>query len=456
MSDTDSIPRQVGHSDVILDSIADGVFTVDLDWNITSFNRAAERITGISRAQAIGQKCFDVFRASICQSACALRQTMDEGREIIDLKTNILGGDGRTIPISISTAVLRDESGQLVGGVETFRDLSAIEALRKEITEKYTFEDIISKNREIRRIFSVLPDIAQSESTVLIEGPSGSGKELFARAIHNLSARADKPYVVVNCGALPDTLLESELFGHVKGAFTDATHDRQGRFARAEGGTVFLDEIGDISTALQIRLLRVLQEREYEPLGRSSTVKTNVRVIAATNKVLSELVSRGVFRDDLYFRLNVVKIGLPPLRDRREDIPLLVDHFVRNFNLRQGKDITGVSDQVIEILMKHNYPGNVRELENIIEHAFVLCRGGEIEVEHLPREIQAGAPQETAPTQQHPAPGPVGNPLKQAEAAAILEALRRHRGHRRRAAEDLGIDKTTLWRKMKKLHIEYP
>ncbi len=443
--------RPPGHSDVILDSIADGVFTVDLDWNITSFNRAAERITGISRDQAIGQKCFDVFRANICETACALRRTMDEGREIIDLKADILGDLGETIPISVSTAVLTDDEGTIVGGVETFRDLSAIEALRKEITQQYTFEDIISKNTEMHRIFDVLPDIARSQSTVLIEGPSGSGKELFARAIHNLSGRADKPYVVVNCGALPDTLLESELFGYVKGAFTDARIDRPGRFARAEGGTIFLDEIGDVSSALQVRLLRVLQEREYEPLGSSETVKADVRVIAATNKVLSELLARGVFRDDLYFRLNVVRINLPPLVDRREDIPLLVDRFIRNFNLKQGKHITGVSPDVYDILMNYGYPGNVRELENIIEHSFVLCRGRQIEAEHLPRELHLvpGEPVVRAePTTQ--------NPLKRAESAAILEALKKHAGHRRRAASELGIDKTTLWRKMKKLSITYP
>ncbi len=439
------------HGDVILNSIADGVFTVDLDWNITFFNSAAERITGISRDQAIGQRCFDVFRASICETACALRQTIDGDKEIIDLKANIMNAAGETIPISISTAVLRDEAGDVVGGVETFRDLSAIEALRKEITKEYTFEDIISKNRDIRRIFDVLPDIAQSESTVLIEGPSGSGKELFARAIHNLSPRKDGPYVVVNCGALPDTLLESELFGHVRGAFTDARSDRDGRFARASGGTIFLDEIGDTSSALQVRLLRVLQEREYERLGSSDTVKADVRVIAASNRKLSELLAGGVFREDLYFRLNVVKIVLPPLVNRREDIPLLVEYFVRRFNLRQGKEIQGVSGEVMDVLMAYGYPGNVRELENIIEHAFVLCRGHEIEVGHLPGEIRL-VPAERPEKTRHFGE----NPLQQAEAIAILEALRKHGGHRRLAAAELGIDKTTLWRKMKKLEITYP
>ncbi|NQT11271.1 MAG: sigma 54-interacting transcriptional regulator, partial [Planctomycetes bacterium] len=258
--------------DVILNSIADGVFTVDRDWNITSFNRAAEKITGVPRQQAIGQKCFDVLHANICQGACALRETMESGRQRVDRRINILNSRGEKTPVSISTAVLRSENGEVIGGVETFRDLSAVELLRKEIHERYSFRDIISKNHEIRRILDILPDIATSNSTVLIEGPTGSGKELFARATHDLSRRARRKYVAVNCGALPDTLLESELFGYKKGAFTDAKKDKPGRFALAEGGTLFLDEIGDISTALQVKLLRILQEKEYEPLGGTSTV----------------------------------------------------------------------------------------------------------------------------------------------------------------------------------------
>ena len=266
---------------------------------------------------------------------------MQNGRQWVDRRVDILDSQGETIPVSISTAVLREEDGEIVGGVETFRDLSAIELLRKEIDDRYTFEDIISKNHRIRQILDILPDIATSESTVLIEGPTGSGKELFAKAIHNLSRRAEEKYIPVNCGALPDTLLESELFGYKKGAFTDAKADKPGRFALAEGGTLFLDEIGDISTALQVKLLRVLQEKEYEPLGATTTTKSNVRVIAATNKPLADLVARGTFREDLFYRLNVVKLSLPPLSERREDIPLLAEHFLRQLNAQQGKQIEG-------------------------------------------------------------------------------------------------------------------
>lgn len=434
--------------DIILDSIADGVFTVDKEWKITSFNRAAERITGIPRHQAIGQHCFDVFHANICQTACALRRTMETGKEIIDLPINIVNQRGETISISISTAILRDQRGSIVGGVETFRDLSAIEELRKELSRQYSFEDIISKNYQIQKLFAILPDIAESDSTILLEGPSGSGKELFARAIHNLSSRKDKPYVVVSCGALPDTLLESELFGYVKGAFTDARRDKPGRFALADEGTIFLDEVGDLSPSMQVKLLRVLQEREYQPLGATATVKVDVRIIAATNKDLTELKENGLFREDLYYRLNVIKIELPPLCQRREDIPLLIEHFIRVFNLEMSKKISGVSDEVLHLLMRYDFPGNIRELQNIIEHAFVLCKGSIIELEHLPGEVI-----EKQQQLMRESPTPYQG-LQEAEARIIREALKRYNGHRGKTAQALGIAKSTLWRKMKRYKIE--
>ena len=427
--------------DIILDSIADGVFTTDTENIITSFNKAAESITGFSKAEALGQYCFDIFRANICQSACALRKTIQTGKPIVSLEVNILNKKGRRIPISISTAVLKDEAGNLIGGVETFRNLSQIEALKKELNKQYTFEDIVSKNHKIQEIFSILPDIAESDSTVLIQGPNGSGKELFARAIHNLSKRKDNPYVAVNCGALPDTLLESELFGYVKGAFTDARADKPGRFARAEGGTLFLDEIGDISPAFVAKLMRVLEEKEYEPLGAIKTVKADVRIIAATNKDLQSLVESGEFREDLYYRLNVVRIELPLLKERREDIPLLIDHFVNLFNLKMGKNITGVSDEVLSLLMKYNFPGNIRELENMMEHAFVLCKGDFIELEHLPTELSNAKQNYSKQTTW---------PLENAEAETIRKVLEKYDGNRLKTAQELGIDRTTLWRKMKK------
>lgn len=436
-------------SSIILDSIADGVFTVDKNWTISFFNRAAEKITGIGREQAIGEKCFDVFRANICQTVCALRESMRTGKEIVNFRVNILNSKGITVPISISTSVLKNEEGKIVGGVETFRDMSAIETLRKEISRQYTFEDIISKNHEIRKILDIIPDVALSGSTVLIEGPSGSGKELFAKAIHNLSKRKGK-FIAVNCAALPDTLLESELFGYEKGAFSEAKKDKPGRFKLAENGTLLLDEIGDISQALQLKLLRVLQEKEYEPLGATNTVKADVRIIATTNRFLSELVEKGSFREDLFYRLNVFRIVLPNLSQRKEDIPLLLEHLLHKYNAIRGKEIERVSKEAINILMKYNFPGNIRELENFIEYAFVLCHGNEIDVRHLPGTLIGDTAKEVKKEELSDA-----NPLDEAEITTIMEALCKYDGNRIKAADYLGINKSTLWRKMKKYSITY-
>jgi len=432
----------------ILDSINEGVFTVDRDWRITAFNRAAERITGVSREQALGSLCCDVFRADICEKDCALRRTMDSGTPIVNATAYIVNQQGRRIPIRIATALLKDKSGGIIGGVETFQDLTQVEELQKELEARYTFEDIVGRSPAMLRLFEILPQIADSPSTVLIEGPSGTGKELFARAIHNLSPRKKKPFIAVNCAALPDTLLESELFGHKAGAFTDARRDKPGRFQRANGGTILLDEIGDISPAMQVRLLRVLQERVVEPLGGIEAIPVDVRVIATTNKDLAELVRAGTFRQDLYYRIRVIHLTLPGLAQRREDIPLLVDHLIARFNRLQGKTIAGVSDQVLARLMEHDYPGNVRELENIIEQAFVLCRGGMIQLNHLPPELR--------PTTARGVPEGEPMSLDAMERLFITETLERHRGNRQRTARDLGIHVSTLYRKIKTLGIEVP
>ena len=430
------------HTEVILDSITDGVFTVDLDFRITLFNRAAERITGTLRDEAIGRHCWEILKASICEGQCALRETMKTGQPVLCKALFIINSSGESVPISISTALLRDERGNVIGGVETFRDLSLVEELKKKVEQRYTFSDIISQNKRMLELFDIIPAVAQSDSTVLIEGESGTGKELFARAIHNLSPRRSKPLVVVNCGALPDALLESELFGHKKGAFTDASSDRKGRFAIAEGGTIFLDEIGDVSPAMQARLLRILQERTYEPLGSSQTLKADVRIITASNRDLRGLVDEGSFRQDLYYRINVVNLRLPPLRKRRKDIPFLIDHFITRFNRLKGKEIAGISPDALTILMKSDFPGNVRELENIIEHCFVLCEGKIILPQHLPAYLRPHIP--------------LGRPsypgtLRDIESRLIAEALERNGGNRLATALELGIHKTTLWRKMKRL-----
>ena len=435
--------------DVVLESIADGVFTVDLDWRITSFNRAAEEITSVPREEAIGQRCCDVFRASICENECVLKETLNTGRPTVNKAIYILSAKGERVPISISAAVLKDADGETIGGVETFRDLSMVEALRKELERTYTFADIIGRGSAMRQLFDILPQIAESSSTVLIEGASGTGKELFARAMHSLSSRHKKRFVAINCGALPDTLLESELFGYKAGAFTDARRDKPGRFASAEGGTILLDEIGDISPAMQARLLRVLQERVYEPLGSVKSVETDVRVIAATNRDLDNLVRQGTFRQDLYYRINVIRLKLPALRDRREDIPLLVDRFITKFNRLQNKDVVGVSEDTLAVLMEHAYPGNVRELENVIEHGFVLCRSGLIEPDHLPPAMRG----EGKPTTVR---GKSPRTLKALEMLHITDAVRRHDGNRTAAAKELGINPSTLFRKIKSSGLEPP
>lgn len=434
---------------VILSSIADGVFTVDSKRIITSFNRAAEKITGIPASKAIGKPCSEVFHSDICEN-CLLQKTLKTGAETIDRPVNIINSRGEKIPISISTAILRDERGEILGAVETFRDLSALEHLRKELDQKYSVEDIISKSPKIHKLFAILPDISESDSTVLIQGPSGSGKELFARAIHNLSPRSDGPYVVINCGTLPHQLFESELFGYKKGAFTDAKQDKAGKLASAEGGSVFFDEIGELPLSTQVKLLRLLQQREYEPLGGTQPVKTDIRIIAATNKDLKQLVANGKFREDLYFRLAVVKFELPPLKDRREDVPYLVDHFIRRFNARKGRKVISVSPDVMNILMRHDFPGNIRELENIIEYGFVVCKGSIIQKEHLPSELLA-AYQEGGLIDDLQAT-PISE--KANEHARIIMALKNHDGAITKAAEELGIHRATLWRKLKRYNID--
>jgi PAS domain S-box-containing protein len=436
-------------TDAILESISDGVFTVDEDWRISSFNRAAEEITGVARADAIGQRCADVFRASMCEADCALRQTVKTGKAIVNRAAFIVNADGMRIPISVSTAVLRDEQGKLVGGAETFRDLSVIEELRKEIGGRFQVGDIVSRSTSMRRIVELLPRVAESASTVLLQGETGTGKELVARAIHGLSPRKAGPFVAVNCGALPDTLLESELFGYKAGAFTGANKDKPGRFAMARGGTLFLDEIGEVSPALQVRLLRVLQEKQYEPLGSTRTEVTDARVVAATNRDLASQVQTGAFRQDLYYRMNVMKIELPPLRQRREDIPILVQHFITVYNAIQNKQVTGVSPDVLGLLMAHDYPGNVRELQNLIEHAYIFVTEGPIELAHLPADLVPVGLTQTGDRR-------MVETVANVEAQAIRAALLRHGGNRLAAARDLGMHKSTLFRKVRLLGIELP
>lgn len=434
--------------DIILDSINEGVFTVDADWKVTTFNRAAERITGISRNDAIGRSCSDVFHANICEKACSLRRTFETGKPTVNGSAHIINQQGKSIPIRISTAILKNKAGEIIGGVETFQDVSQIRQLQKELQSRYTFEDIVGRSPAMIRLFEMLPQIAESTSTVLIEGASGTGKELFARAIHNLSRRRKKRFVPVNCAALPDTLLESELFGHKAGAFTDARQDKIGRFVLANGGTIFLDEIGDISPALQVRLLRVLQNRIVEPLGSVEPVPVDIRIVAATNRNLSRLIGAGTFREDLYYRIHVIHLTLPELRERREDIPLLANHFVAKFNHLQEKNIAGFSPEALTRLMEYDFPGNVRELENIVEQAFAFCRSDLIEPVHLPPELRRNGASISESI------GPMT--LQDMEKILITDLMIQNSGNRSLTAKALGINTSTLYRKIRTMGIHVP
>ncbi len=432
---------------LVLDAISDGIITVDEQGAVTSLNRAAERLTGWTRDELLGRPCRDVLDMGREDEVCGLAETCRTGRGAVNQLGWIRDRNGRQVQVLVSTGVLRDSDERVIGAVATLRAPRRRTPQFEVSADRRAVGYIIGRSPAMEQLFQLMPQFAQSNSTILIEGASGTGKELFARAIHDLSPRRDKTFVAVNCGALPDTLLESELFGYKAGAFTDARQDKPGRFTLADGGTIFLDEIGDVSPAMQIKLLRVLQERVFEPLGSVESVKVDVRIIAATNQDLGELVRKGIFREDLYYRINIVRLPLPLLCERREDIPLLVEHFVEKFNRLQGKCVTEVSDDVLAILMAHDFPGNIRELENILEYAFVLCRGSRIEPEHLPPSLRerpalAGAGRTQALT------------LRDLEILHIRDALRRCRGNRAAAARELGIDASTLFRKLRTLRIQ--
>ncbi|RJP80901.1 MAG: PAS domain-containing protein [Desulfobacteraceae bacterium] len=437
----------LNHYQIILESIEEGVFTVTPELKIMSFNRAAEKITGFNRKDVIGRSCREIFQTDICSENCRLRQSIETGESFSNYPLYITRADEKRIPISLNTAVLKAGNGNIIGGVEIFRDLTPILELRKAFLKEHSFEDIVSKNPKMQRYFSILPQIAESQSTVLIEGPTGTGKELIARAIHSNSPQKNGPFIAVNCGALPDTLLESELFGYKKGAFTDAKQDKPGRFALAQNGTIFLDEIGDISQAAQVRLLRVLQDKTYEPLGGRKSVETNARVITATHRNLEEQVGKNLFREDLFYRINVIKLSLPPLSERKEDIPLLIDHFIKHQNYAANRKILGLTQEAMAACMLYDWPGNVRELENSIEHAFVLCRDSLLGLHHLPERIAPGI---------EPFHAPKGLTLKEIERTTIQQALEQNHWKKVITARKLGIDKNTLRRKIKRLSIIEP
>lgn len=432
-------------SKAILDSVADGVISVDLDRKITSFNRAAEHITGYSRYEVIGRSCAEIFRSDVCENSCPVIEAFASGESVVNREFEILDRQSRKIPVSASASVLRDALGQIVGAVETFRDLSTIAQMQQQVKERYSFEGIYSRNSLMHSLFNILPDIAASDATVLIHGESGTGKELFAKAIHKLSARRDGPLVVVNCGALPEPLLEAEIFGAKRGAYTGAMENRPGRLEMAQGGTLFLDEIGDLPLALQVKLLRVLENREFQPLGAKHPQRADVRFITATHRHIETMVEEGSFRRDLFFRINVVGFTIPPLKDRKEDIPLLIDLTLNRLNKEYNKKIRGFSPEAMQRLMLHDFPGNVRELLNIVEQTVILCRNGEIGIDLLPEYFHDGAAGGTPGKRKRR-----GCPSKE----ELVRTLDRFHGNRQLVAQEFGVERTTLWRWMKRLDLE--
>lgn len=425
-----------------LNSITDGVFIIDTAGKITYFNAAAERILGVARDDALKRPYAEIIYGP-GKKTSPLIQSCETGLEAFDQEDEFVARNKITVPVSLSVSLLADASGAALGCVVTFRDLTVIKELKKEIDEKYTYLDIVSKNRKMQEIFTILPAIADSDSTVLIEGKSGTGKELLARAIHNLSPRRNGPFVAVNCAAIPESLIESELFGYVKGAFTDAVRDKIGRFTAAGGGTILLDEIGELAKPLQVKLVRVLEERQYEPLGSIVSNTLDARIICSTNRDLGMEVGLGNFREDLFYRINVIRIALPELNERREDIPILVEHFVKKLSLRMGKRPQTISDEVMDVLMNYEFRGNVRELENIIERMLVVSSGGGIGIRHLPAELMPVDADEDDYTS-------FKDEIEGSEKKMIQEVLNRYKGNRGLAARALNINRTTLWRKMQK------
>jgi len=435
---------------LILDNLDIGVFTVNRGGYITSFNSMAETITGYQRQEIVGQHHAKLTGCDRPGETCSLGESISSGKTLANLHRRLFTKDGRNLPVRANFMALRNEAGQTIGGLETFQDLSLIQQLNRAISNKYTFADMIGKDGVMQQIFEILPVVAESEANVLVEGPTGTGKDLLAKIIHNASQRRDKPFVKVNCAALPDNLLESEMFGYVKGAFTGADKDKPGRFQEADGGSIFLDEIGDMPLALQAKLLRVLEDREFYPLGGRKLCRVDVRIMSATNQILENLVKEKRFREDLFYRLNVMRLELPPLKERRGDISLLINNFIKKYNVTKETTVSKIAEDAMDILLNYDYPGNIRELENIIEHACVLCRGEVIERRHLPMYLQKARGSLEGEIISRPEPTESRDAW---ERERLVDALKEHSWHRQKAAQALGMDRTTLWRKMKKYNI---
>ena len=439
---------------IILESIADGVFTVDVNRVITYFNRSAEQITGIKKSEAIGRYCWEIFKASICDQCCSLEHTLKSGNPVINGEVFITNSDHKRVPIRITTALIKDENNRVLGAVETFRDLSDELLLRRELAGKYVFGEIISKNDKMRHMVEVLESVAESDISILIEGEKGTEKEPLAKTIHEMSFRKNGPFITTCCGALPEALLETELFGYIANSDAKAMHNKTGRVALAAGGTMFLDDLDAMSSTLQERFVRLLRHNFFEPPGSMQTETADVRIVAATRTKLSDKVGPEGFREDLHELIGSITLRIPPLRERKEDIPLLIDHFIGKYTSLNGKPVTGVSQEALPLLMAYNYPGNTRELEQIIEYALVICPEGQIQIDHLPDNLfKKPNHRLQTPTAELP---PAGDSLMTVERSFIYKTLMKNAWNRKATAAEMGIHPTTLCRKMKRLNLEIP
>lgn len=434
-------------TDTILNSLAEGVITVDKEFKITFINEAASLMTGFQKDEVVGKICKNVFKSEYCSENCPIARILKFGKSIFDYDSQIECKNSTPIPIRLNAALLKDEKDNPAGGVITFRDLSILKKIEGMLKQESNFHGMISNSKSMKEIFTLIEQISDSDAPVLITGETGTGKELIANAIQTLSKRSKNKYVKVNCSVIPDNLLASELFGHAKGAFTDAQKERVGRFELADGGTIFLDEIGEMPLSMQPQILRVVQDGTFERLGESITKSVDVRIIAATNTILEKAIAEGKFREDLFYRLNVIHINLPPLRKRLDDITLLANHFLKKFSIIYKKNIPFIEDECIEHLTRWHWPGNIRELENAIEYAVIrnkpeksLC------ICAFPAKIRenifCSQKNNVIPDAQVPF-----------ENTSLLELLNQHKWNKTKVAQILGVDRTTLWRKLKAMGI---
>jgi PAS domain S-box-containing protein len=465
----DTVRGLIEHPDALaqfIDKLPLAVAVLDSDRRLVLMNRALEALTGFDGSELIGVPCRHMVRTNLCSTACPALEAKDSADQIW-AEADMINGDRRRVPVRVCSAALRDDRGRLAGFVETFEDKRGYEGAEDYLEPGFSFNGLLGQSDQMREVFRILPIVAQTDSSVLITGETGTGKDLVAEWLHQASARKRGPFVKINCGAVPETLLESELFGHRKGAFTGAVSDKPGRIRLAHGGTLFLTEVGDLPLALQVKLLTFLDDKVVYPLGSGKGFEADVRIVAATHRQLERMVAEGRFREDLLFRLNVVRVHLPPLRERGEDLRLLLDHFLGLFNRRFGKSLKGLSDEAWEVVRQWPFRGNVRELRNVIEYAANICQRDQIGLEHLPvymtRSSQDEIPVVAAPPARATEPPSVSAGKTRAsrswaevERDMILEALKESRGKKAEAAKILGWGRSTLWRKMKQFGLNAP